>query len=146
MQTQTDSAKSFSAEAPAGFAARRLDAARVAAEAQRRMTDFHPDVVREVEEAVGRTAVVVVGMAQNPHVKNVRTALTDAGVAFTYLEYGSYFSKWRDRLAIKLWSGWPTFPQVFVRGVLIGGEDLTKAALADGSLVRAANGAAAGAP
>ena len=36
--------------------------------------------------------------------------------------------------AIKLWSGWPTFPQVFVDGTLIGGEDLTKAALADGSL------------
>jgi monothiol glutaredoxin len=64
----------------------------------------------------------------------VRKALADAGVEATYLEYGSYFSKWRERLAIKLWSGWPTFPQVFVKGVLIGGEDLTKAALADGSL------------
>jgi hypothetical protein len=37
-------------------------------------------------------------------------------VAHTYLEYGSYFSKWKERLAIKLWSGWPTFPQVFVDG------------------------------
>ena len=49
-------------------------------------------------------------------------------------EYGSYFSKWKERLAIKLWSGWPTFPQVFVRASLIGGEDLTKAAIADGSI------------
>jgi glutaredoxin-related protein len=73
-------------------------------------------------------------MAQNPHVKNVRKALTDAGVAFEYLEYGSYFSAWKERLAIKLWSGWPTFPQVFVRGALLGGEELTKAALADGTL------------
>ena len=44
------------------------------------------------------------------------------------------FSEWKKRLAIKLWSGWPTFPQVFVRGTLIGGEELTKAALADGTL------------
>jgi monothiol glutaredoxin len=64
----------------------------------------------------------------------VRQALDAAGVAYKYLEYGSYFSKWRERLAIKLWSGWPTFPQVFVRGTLVGGEDLTKQALADGSL------------
>ena len=73
-------------------------------------------------------------MSQNPHVPKVRKALDEAGVAYTYLEYGSYFSKWRERLAIKLWSGWPTFPQVFVNGTLIGGEDLTKAALADGTL------------
>jgi glutaredoxin-related protein len=98
------------------------------------MARFHASVVREVEDAVHRDAVVVVGMAQNPHVRKVRRALDEAGVAYTYLEYGSYFSKWKQRLAIKLWSGWPTFPQVFVRGSLIGGEDLTKAALADGSL------------
>jgi glutaredoxin-related protein len=98
------------------------------------MEGFHAEIVREVVEAVRRDAVVVVGMAQNPHVKRVREVLQAAGIAHTYLEYGSYFSQWRQRLAIKLWSGWPTFPQVFVRGVLIGGEDLTKAAVADGSL------------
>jgi glutaredoxin-related protein len=98
------------------------------------MSAFNADVLLEVETAVQRDPVVVVGMAQNPHVKNVRKALTEAKIAFTYLEYGSYLSDWKKRLAIKLWSGWPTFPQVFVRGVLIGGEDLTKAAIADGSL------------
>lgn len=98
------------------------------------IAQFHKGTVREVSEAVARHDVVVVGMAQNPHVKNVRKALTDAGVAFTYLEYGSYFSQWQRRLAIKLWNGWPTFPQVFVHGALIGGEDLTKSALANGSL------------
>jgi len=97
------------------------------------MRAFHAPIVGEVQAAVASEAVVVVGMAQNPHVKNVRKALAAAGVEFKYLEYGSYFSKWKERLAIKLWSGWPTFPQVFVRGVLIGGEDRTKAALADGS-------------
>jgi monothiol glutaredoxin len=99
-----------------------------------KMETFHPDVVGQVEAAVARDRVVVVGMAQNPHVRNVRRALDGAGVPYTYLEFGSYLSKWRERLAIKLWSGWPTFPQVFVGGTLIGGEDLTVAALADGSL------------
>ena len=103
-------------------------------DAVRRMSEFHPDVVHQVSDAVSRHDVVVIGMAQNPHVKNVRKALEGAGIPFTYLEYGSYFSQWQQRLAIKLWSGWPTFPQVFVRGVLIGGEDLTKGVLGDGSL------------
>jgi monothiol glutaredoxin len=106
------------------------------------MAEFHAGVVREVKDTVAREAVVVVGMAQNPHVKNVRKALGEAGIEHRYLEYGSYFSAWRERLAIKLWSGWPTFPQVFVRGVLLGGEDLTKAAIADGSLRKRADGGA----
>ncbi len=110
------------------------DPSRIAEGALRDMIAFHPDVVERVRRAVTEQPVVVVGMAQNPHVKKVKSALADAGVTFTYLEFGSYFSSWRERLAIKLWSGWPTFPQVFVRGVLLGGEDLTKAALADGSL------------
>ena len=111
-----------------------LAADRTSPEAARFIESFHADVVREVAAAVARDPVVVVGMAQNPHVRKTRKALDEAGVAFTYLEYGSYFSEWRRRLAIKLWSGWPTFPQVFVRGTLLGGEDITVAALADGSL------------
>lgn len=82
---------------------------------------FHPEVVAEVAAAVAKDDVVVVGMAQNPVVRGVRRWLDAKGVRYTYLGYGSYLSKWRPRLAIKLWSGWPTFPQVFVHGVLVGG-------------------------
>lgn len=96
--------------------------------------NFHADVVGEVAAAIARDAVVVVGMAQNPFVKKCRAALTQAGVPFTYLEYGSYLSKWKERLALKMWSGWPTFPQVFVKGTLIGGNAEAQAALQDGSL------------
>jgi glutaredoxin-related protein len=36
-------------------------------------------------------------------------------------------SDWRRRNALKLWTGWPTFPMVFVKGVLVGGfDDLKK--------------------
>ena len=28
---------------------------------------------------------------------------------------------WRRRNALKMWTGWPTFPMVFVKGVLVGG-------------------------
>ena len=98
------------------------------------ISGFHQEIVEQVRTTVERDAVVVVGMAQNPFVKKVRQALTDAGIAFTYLEFGSYFGMWKERLAIKLWSGWSTFPQVFVRGVLLGGHDETVKAIGDGSL------------
>jgi monothiol glutaredoxin len=111
-----------------------LDATRLSTRAAEHLSTFHAAVVNEVDRAINESPIVVVGMSGNVHVKRVRKALDAAGIAFRYLEYGSYFSRWRDRLAIKLWTGWPTFPQVFVRGVLIGGEDLTSAALADGSL------------
>lgn len=111
-----------------------LDPTRIHPAALAQMTSRYAETLREIEDAISRNPVVVVGMAQNPHVRNVRKLLREAGIDFTYLEYGSYLSEWRRRLAIKQWSGWPTFPQVFVRGTLIGGEDLTKEALANGTL------------
>lgn len=111
-----------------------FDPSHVDPRALEQMRGYHARVVDEVARAVAASPLVVVGMAQNPHVKKVRKALDEASLSHVYLEYGSYLSAWKERLAIKLWSGWPTFPQVFVRGTLLGGEDLTIAALADGSL------------
>ena len=102
--------------------------------------DAKAEARAKVAAAVSSDAVVVVGMAQNPFVKKARQALTEAGVPFTYLEFGSYLKAWKERLAIKMWSGWPTFPQVFVRGVLVGGHDDVVAMLADGSLKGRLNG------
>ncbi len=85
------------------------------------VASFHRGIVEEVAAAVARDPLVVVGMAQNPFVKKARQLLQAEGVTFTYLEYGSYLSKWKERLAIKLWARFPTFPMVFVDGVLEGG-------------------------
>ncbi len=96
----------------------------------------HSGTVREVQATVAGNAVVVVGMQGNPFVRRARKALREAGVQHTYLEYGSYFSQWRVRTAIKLWSGWPTLPMVFVKGVLVGGAQDLEALLASGELRR----------
>jgi monothiol glutaredoxin len=88
---------------------------------------FHTEVVSEVEKAVASNEWVIIGMAQNPVVRKARRILDKRDIKYRYLEYGSYFGDWKKRLAIKLWSGWPTFPQVFHKGVLIGGaKDLEK--------------------
>ena len=85
------------------------------------------DIVRDVEDAVAADDVVVVGMAGNPFPKRARKTLDAAGIPYRYLEYGSYFKQWRRRNALKMWTGWPTFPMVFVKGVLVGGAtDLEK--------------------
>jgi glutaredoxin-related protein len=83
--------------------------------------NLHRGVVEQVATTVARDKVVVVGMAQNVFVKRARKLLDAEGIKFTYLEYGSYFSMWQPRLALKLWAGFPTFPMVFIDGTLIGG-------------------------
>lgn len=98
-----------------------VDHAHVHPSVQEEYASFHAPIIKEVTDAVGRDKVVVIGMATNPFVKKARRLLEAQGVAFTYLEYGGYTSMWKPRLAIKMWSGWPTFPQVFVQGKLVGG-------------------------
>jgi len=88
-----------------------------------KIANYRSDMVKEVQAAVAANAIVVVGMRMNPFPKKARKALAAAGLAYKYLEYGSYLGEWRRRLALKLWTGWPTFPMVFVKGVLIGGAD-----------------------
>ncbi|MCW5664959.1 MAG: glutaredoxin [Piscinibacter sp.] len=86
-----------------------------------KVANLHADVVHNVQAAAASNRILVVGMAGNPHCRRARQALQAAGHAFQYLEYGSYLSQWRRRNALKMWTGWPTFPMVFARGVLIGG-------------------------
>ena len=111
-----------------------LSADKVSPEAHDLVANFHRGIVDEVAATVARDRVVVVGMAQNPFVKKARKQLEGDGVAFTYLEYGSYFSKWKERLAIKLWAGFPTFPMVFVGGTLLGGNAELERYRAEGKL------------
>jgi len=91
-------------------------------------------LVREVQAAIATHSLVVVGMAMNPMPKKARKMLDAAGVAYHYLEYGSYFNTWRSRNALKMWTGWPTFPMVFVKGTLVGGADDLEKLLANGEL------------
>ncbi|CAN5300528.1 hypothetical protein BH11PSE11_BH11PSE11_11010 [soil metagenome] len=85
------------------------------------ISDFKSDIVREVQTAVAANAVVVVGMKQNPFPRKACKTLDALGTPYKYLEYGSYVGLWRERLSLKMWTGWPTFPMIFVKGVLIGG-------------------------
>ena len=86
-----------------------------------KVASHQADIVQQVQAAITGHPVVVVGMAGNPWPKKARKALDGAGVAHHDLDFGSYFSDWRRRNALKMWTGWPTLPMIFVKGQLVGG-------------------------
>ena len=113
-----------------------LDEARLHPAIRDRVANRHADIVHNVQAAAGSNPVLVVGMAQNPHCRRARKQLDAAGIAYHYLEYGSYLSQWRRRSALKMWTGWSTFPMVFVKGSLVGGADDLAKLIASGELKR----------
>jgi glutaredoxin-related protein len=99
-----------------------------------KMAGHGADIVKEVQDAVAGNEIVVVGMRQNPFPKKARKLLDDAGLAYRYLEYGSYTGGLRSRLALEMWTGWPTLPMVFVKGFLVGGASDLKRLFESGEL------------
>jgi monothiol glutaredoxin len=110
------------------------------------VANHHADIVREVQAAMSANDVVVVGMKQNPFPKKARKALDAAGIPYKYLEYGGYLDNWRRRNALKMWTGWPSFPMVFVKGVLVGGADDLGRLITSGELSRMRAGESASSP
>jgi monothiol glutaredoxin len=113
-----------------------LEESRIHKGARAQISDANRDIVEEVERAIAENDVVVVGMKLNPHPKRALGAFEKAGIACRYMEYGSYTGQWRRRNALKMWTGWPTLPMVFVKGTLIGGANETIALIESGELKR----------
>ena len=99
-----------------------------------KVASYRKEQVNQVKSLIAAHRVVVVGMAQNPFPKRARRLLDSQGIAYEYLGIGSYLSEWRKRLVLKMWTGWPTFPMIFIDGVLIGGFDDLAALVASGEL------------
>jgi glutaredoxin-related protein len=113
-----------------------LDEAHIHPAVREFIVGHYADTVQAVQQAVARHPVVVVGMGQNPFVRRARKVLDTAGVAHHDIDFGSYFSEWRRRNALKMWSGWPTMPMVFVKGTLVGGAQDLERLIASGELKR----------
>jgi len=118
-----------------------LDEAHIHPAIRDKITSSNADIVREVQAALASHAVVVVGMAQNPFPRKARKALDTLGTPYQYLEYGSYLTGWRRRNALKMWTGWPTLPMVFVKGVLVGGATELQHLIDGGEFTRLLTGA-----
>src|SRR6478752_1412391 len=97
---------------------------------------YQSELVTRVRGLVEQHDLVIVGMSMNPFPGKARKLLDQQGIKYEYLGLGSYFSQWRLRLALKMWTGWPTFPMIFVKGSFIGGFDDLKRLLESGELAR----------
>jgi glutaredoxin-related protein len=113
-----------------------LEEARLHPAVRDKVANLNADIVHNVNSAALSNAVLVVGMAGNPFCRRARKTLTTAGIAHHYLEYGSYLSRWRQRNALKMWTGWPTLPMVFVKGSLVGGAQELRRLVDSGELKR----------
>lgn len=111
-----------------------LDEARIHPAIRAKVAQYRQEIVQEVQAAIRDNDVVVVGMAMNPFPRKARKALDAIGQPHRYLEYGSYVVDWRRRNALKMWTGWPTFPMIFVKGNLVGGASELEALIRNGEL------------
>jgi monothiol glutaredoxin len=111
-----------------------LDEAHIHPAIRSKIAGHQQAILGEVASAVQGNDVVVVGMAMNPFPAKARKALDAAGQPYKYLEYGNYLNTWRQRNALKMWTGWPTFPMVFVKGTLVGGYSDLRALIDSGEL------------
>jgi glutaredoxin-related protein len=113
-----------------------LDEAHIHPAIRETIANNRADIVRGVQAAIAENEIVVVGMAQNPFPKKARKLLDQQRLAYKYLEYGNYLSDWRRRNALKMWTGWPSFPMIFVKGVLVGGASDLQKLVESGELAR----------
>jgi monothiol glutaredoxin len=98
-----------------------FDSSRVHPAITDKVAAYQGELIAQVDALIQAHDVVVVGMSMNPYPGRARRLLDEQGIRYEYLGLGSYLSQWRPRLALKMWTGWPTFPMIFVKRTLIGG-------------------------
>jgi glutaredoxin-related protein len=113
-----------------------LDEAHIHPAIRETIANNRADIVREVQTAIAQNEIVIVGMGQNPFPKKARKLLDQQRLSYKYLEYGNYLSDWRRRNALKMWTGWPSFPMIFVKNVLVGGASDLQKLVESGELAR----------
>jgi monothiol glutaredoxin len=102
---------------------------------------YQAELIERVRSLVSQHDVVIVGMTMNPFPGRARKLLEQQGVAYEYLGLGSYLSQWRVRLGLKMWTGWPTFPMIFVKRTFIGGYAELRRLVESGELGQMLSGA-----
>jgi len=94
------------------------------------------DITAQIKESINNNDVVlfIKGTAQMPACgfSSVVVQIFDKlGVAYKDV---NIFSQEGLREELKAFSNWPTFPQIFVKGELIGGCDITREMYENGEL------------
>lgn len=107
-------------------------------------TEVSPDEKERLYNLANSAPVMlfIKGSKESPFCKFSKEAVTilnDLGVEF---EAFDVFQDRSVRDGLKLLFDWPTFPQLYLKGELIGGVDIMKDMVEDGSLMKTFEGAA----
>jgi glutaredoxin-related protein len=113
-----------------------FDAARIHPAIGDQLAGYQAELIARVELLIQQHDIVIVGMTMNPFPGRARRLLDEQGVRYEYLGLGSYLSQWRLRLGLKMWTGWPTFPMIFVKRTFIGGFRELKHLVDSGELTK----------
>lgn len=102
------------------------------------------DIIERIDQQVKNNPVVIYmkGTPQQPQCgfsMRASQALTDTGVPFAYVNVLQDQEIFQN---LPRYADWPTFPQIYVDGELIGGCDITLELFASGELKKMAETAA----
>ena len=98
-----------------------LEESRIHSAIRDKIANHHADIVAEVEAAIAKHHVVVVAWRRTPCQRKRKCSMPQA--SRTTIWNTGALNNWRRRNALKMWTGWPTFPMVFVDHVLVGGAE-----------------------
>ena len=89
-----------------------------------KIATYRSDIVKEVQAAVAANEIVVVGMRhESVSEEGEEARSTRPGSRTSTSGTAAIWASTAAASPLKLWTGWPTFPMVFVKGVLVGGAD-----------------------
>lgn len=99
----------------------------------------YTELLTNLANQIETDTVVVIDISNGAYIEKIDSIFRMKGLEISYVEVGTPFTKIQERDAIKAWSGWHTFPQIFVNGYLIGGHEELRKAFDDGTLDKIIN-------
>ena len=103
-------------------------------DAQNEIALFQQSFVEELQCMINNFDIVVIGVQLSSRNRQVSSLLQATNHTVKELYLRPWMMDKHKKLAVMLWSGWPTFPQIFIRGMLIGGEQELRRTIQNGEL------------
>jgi glutaredoxin-related protein len=83
-------------------------------------------LLTSISVSVEKNTCVVITIENGPYTRQILEILKDNGIEVQLIEIGTPFTKIKEREMVKIWSGWDSFPQIYLNGFLLGGYEELK--------------------
>jgi glutaredoxin-related protein len=95
----------------------------------RKSTKQFDDLLTSISVSVEKNTCVVITIENGPYTRQILEILKENGIEVQLIEIGTPFTKIKEREMVKIWSGWDSFPQIYLNGFLLGGYEELKLSL-----------------